>query len=244
MTANGHVSDDGVRRSRLFLADRIVFVDGLAVTNPLDTVADLGHYADADQVELALESVLRGNDPRRPDVWHQDRFTELVALAQVRGSKGRAVLLQVLRRRGDVVPTGSAAETIAAIAFRENGVVLSRQVRVRIFDRRSRLWQTYWLDFADISRRLAIEIDGRLAHNSSAAVQRDYRRDNVLSSVFTVLRFTASEVARDPAAVADAVQRRAIETPPVCGSFRTDRGFLVTPLGPGADRVDIVDPAL
>ena len=238
---SGRTRASGVRRSRLFDASRIVVIDGIAVTNLVDTIADLGHYVSDDAVEIALESILRGDDPRRPQVWHRQRLAELSALKNHPASKGRAALARVLRRRGDVGPTWSGAETLAVLAMRGVGVVLTRQVRVRIYDSRRRLVYTYWLDFADVARLIAVEIDGKLGHATAVGTQRDYRRDNVLNSVFVVLRFTASEVRKDPMVMARTVQRRLAQTPPVIGPFRTERGLQVIPCEEG---LDIIDPSL
>ena len=107
--------------------------------------------------------------------------------------------------------------------------------------RKSRLRSTFWLDFGDVSRRLAVEIDGSIGHATVSGVQRDYRRDTVLSGVFVVLRFSATEVRKDPRAVAHQVRRRVVETPPIVGPFVTSRGLRVVPT---TDGVDIYDPGL
>ena len=238
----GNIRAAGMRRSRLFDASRIVYIKGIAVTNVVDTVADLGYYVqDDDWVEIALESILRGDDPRQPDLWHCDRLSELIVIASRPGSKGYATLGRVLRRRGNVGPTYSAAETLAALGSRKVGLALQRQVRVRIFNRHHRLVYTYWLDFADIARRVAVEIDGKKGHATKEGTQRDYRRDNILGSVFTVLRYTAAEVRRDPSVMARQVQHRLDSRVPIIGPWQTKTGLQVIPCGSG---LDIIDPSL
>lgn len=57
---------------------------------------------------------------------------------------------------------------------------------------------TYYLDFADVSKRIDIEIDGS-SHRSCARVERDRRRDEILGRLgWTVIRITAAEVSQDP----------------------------------------------
>ena len=63
----------------------------------------------------------------------------------------------------------------------------------------------YVLDFACLSARIAIEIDGE-AHNRSSQPEHDKKRDSQLNAVgFAVLRFPASVVLRDVDAVVRAI---------------------------------------
>jgi very-short-patch-repair endonuclease len=210
---SGHVRDRRVMRSRVLTEHEMVDVEGLRVLSPVATVAWLGAYANVDAVELALESVLRGPDPRRPDVWNQNAMAALVQLSQQKRVPGRSELRLVLRRRGDVLPTASAAETQLALGLRAARVPLSRQVRVCVLDRRRASVGTFWLDFANVSTLLAVEVDGRIAHGTSTQIDRDYRRDNLLNSVFTIVRYSASTVRKErPAVVAD-IARRIADSP-------------------------------
>ena len=234
-----HIRDPAVRRSRTFDPARRVLVDSIPVTNLVDTIADLGRDVSLDQLEIALDSVLRGDEPKRPDIWHSERLAELQDMVSTHPRvPGRAELAVVLRRRGVVLPTGSAAETKAVIALRGANITLQRQVRVRIFDGRRRLRYTYWLDFGDIGRRVALEIDGRLGHGTADRIQRDYRRDNILNSVFVIVRFSATDVNNDVGTLVRDMQRRLSETSPTLGPFRTERGLQVTPTNLGVDVVD------
>jgi very-short-patch-repair endonuclease len=190
---------------------------------------------------MALESVLRGEDTTKPDQWHPERLRALVdEVERHPRAPGRSEARLVLRRRGDVLPTGSAAETRGDLALRAAGVRLQRQARIRVYDGRGRLRHTYWVDFADVARRLALEIDGA-HHRTAAGVRRDYRRDNVLGRAFEVCRYAADDVRRHPERFVLDVRRRLDATKPVAGPYRTDRGVLVRPNELGAD---VVDPTL
>lgn len=57
----------------------------------------------------------------------------------------------------------------------------------------------YRLDFADVRRKLGIEIDGLGYHSGQEAFQRDRERQRQLElDGWRLLRFTAQEVQRDP----------------------------------------------
>ena len=135
-------------------------------------------------------------------------------------------------------PQGARQKPRPSIALRGANITLQRQVRVRIFDGRRRLRYTYWLDFGDIGRRVALEIDGRLGHGTADRIQRDYRRDNILNSVFVIVRFSATDVNNDVGTLVRDMQRRLSETSPTLGPFRTERGLQVTPTNLGVDVVD------
>jgi very-short-patch-repair endonuclease len=82
-------------------------------------------------------------------------------------------------------------------ALRKNGYAFRRQEPFR----------GYFLDFACLSRRLAVEVDGR-RHDSADAIRHDRRRDAVLAGEgFLTLRFRAEEVRTN----LDHVMRRILE---------------------------------
>ena len=63
----------------------------------------------------------------------------------------------------------------------------------------------YIADFACLSRRLIVEIDGQ-SHDGEAAAAHDVRRDGFLGDQgFGVLRFSNADVMRDPGSVIDTI---------------------------------------
>jgi very-short-patch-repair endonuclease len=71
--------------------------------------------------------------------------------------------------------------------LRDRGFVIHRQFPLR----------GYYLDFACLSRRLAIEVDGS-QHNDDVHAEHDFIRDKILAREgFRVLRFPTSDVRRN-----------------------------------------------
>ena len=179
----------------------LVSQNGLCVTTIAQTLADLGRFVSLDHLELAVESALRGPDPTDPYTWNQKLGAELESLlATDTNSVGRRALRQVLARRPvGAMPTGSLAETVALQGFRSHGLGgLLRQPEIQVLDLKGRIRHTFYPDFADLIRGLLIEIDGIAAHSGEKLLQRDDRRQNLLQTVFQVIRFRAAVVFDDP----------------------------------------------
>lgn len=69
---------------------------------------------------------------------------------------------------------------------------------------------TYYADFACLSARLLIEIDG-IAHDMGDRPERDERRDTELTAAgWRVIRIPATEVLKDAKATADALVKHAL----------------------------------
>ncbi len=69
---------------------------------------------------------------------------------------------------------------------------------------------TYYADFACLSARLLIEIDG-IAHDMGNRPERDERRDTELAAAgWRIIRIPATEVLKDAKATADALVKRAL----------------------------------
>ena len=185
----------------------VVRVDGLRVTSIERTLADLGRFLAADQLEFAVEHALRGEDRRRPDIWNEALLTRLLAIPSTSRRPGLSALRIVLVRRGTQRPTGSYAETEAAQGLRKAGVVLVRQPTILIFSADGRLLHRFFPDFADLVRGLLVEINGRAGHIGDDNIDRDDRRLNELSRTFQILRFSARQVHRDPVGVARSIGR-------------------------------------
>ena len=207
-------------------AHQVTGVDGLRVTTVARTLLDVGRFADADTVELALQHALRGNDQRRPDLWNEP----LLLALQTAAANGRVPksLRIAIARQGVQRPTGSYAETITGQGHREaGGVELLRQPSVEIRLPNGRVHRRYFPDFADFLRGLLIEIDGRAGHEGDDNVDRDDQRQNLLVAGFRVLRFHARRVLADPVEVGRTIERvRA--TLPLRMSPHAEPGVVVT----------------
>jgi very-short-patch-repair endonuclease len=225
-----------VARSRTLGPDDIVIIDGIPTTTVGRTLLDLGARTTMADLEIALESALRGPDPKRPDVWHQDLLSALeqrASDAPQRAGTGLGMLRALLRhRRPDARPTGSRAETIALQELRSAGFHAYTQARIRIVTERNML--TYWADLADLDRALVIEIDG-LEHHASAQAQaqdRDHRRQNIVTEALTLLRAGATAFMADPDPMVTTVMRRRSRMQPTADNW-TQGAFQVKSTGDG-----------
>ncbi|WP_068875963.1 MULTISPECIES: endonuclease domain-containing protein [unclassified Phenylobacterium] len=96
--------------------------------------------------------------------------------------------------------------------LREQGFAFRRQFPFR----------GYFLDFACLSYRLVIEVDGG-QHNEERQAEHDAVRDRILERHgFRVLRFTAGEVRRNLGSVMDRVACALEEIPRAKGEGRTE----------------------
>ena len=172
---------------------------GIAVTNPLRTLVDLGAVLDKAQVEDALDRAL------------VSRLVTIAgaegALSEVsrRGRRGAGVLRAVLdgRALGDERPD-SLLEPRMARLLRAHGFPSA------VFQHPVTLDGGFVAnpDFAYPDRRIAIEVDGFESHSTPRALQADLDRQNLLvAGGWTVLRFTWADVVRRPNKVASAVAR-------------------------------------
>ena len=189
----------------------VVFINGLRVTSVVATLADLGRIVGPDELEFAVEHALRGDDRRKPDVWNTDLLKDLQRRASERNLPSLRTLRVVLDRRGDQRPCGSYAETLIAQAMRRRSISLTRQPTVVVYNGRQK--RSYFPDFADLRRRILIEIDGAIGHAGDEKWERDDRRQNDLVRGFRVVRFHARKVLADPDAVADEIGRLLSVTP-------------------------------
>ena len=216
-------------RSRTLTSNDVTTTGGYAVTSVARTLGDLGRFVRADTVEAALNSALRGPNRMRPDIWDEELLEEVRSLCRSRTTRrGIATLRTVLDRRGSVRPTGSYPETVLLIAARRRGVELEPQINVHITSVDQRQPRNFFPDLAVLEVLLDIEIEGVEGHSGAERIDRDARRQNLLSQGFDVLRFQAGRVLADPDGCAAEIQRRVVElrrSPP-----------------PQAARVRVVDP--
>ena len=177
---------------------------GLTVTNKVRTLLDLGRFAAADELELALESALRSK-PTTPHEWDRKLLAELTGRAAPGAGNhpGRSVLRTVLARRpAGARATGSFAETKAIQALRGAGLgELVRQPSIRFVTARGSVLRTLYPDFGDFATGMLIEIDGATAHGTGDALRRDLRRQNELTDAFDVVRYAAVDVLSNPSGI-------------------------------------------
>lgn len=110
-----------------------------------------------------------------------------------RGRRGIAALRELLAERDDPALTRSYLEDRLLQLCREASLP-PPAVNVRV--------ASFEVDFAWSEQRLIVETDGRAAHTTASAFERDRLRDQRLAvGGWRVVRFTYRQLARDPAAV-------------------------------------------
>jgi very-short-patch-repair endonuclease len=197
------VREPSVHRSGTIVEEHRTRIQDIACTTVVRTLVDLGRYLSADQVEMALESALRG-DPRDPHVWNQQMLRVLTEWPSSPRIPGHGVLREVLARRAQgAVPTASGAETLLLQILRRSGLdrLVLRQPFVDVFASGGRRISGY-PDFLFWEAGLAIEVDGKAWHTGNANNTRDNRRENVLGAGLRVLRYTGTQVRSEPDFVA------------------------------------------
>lgn len=176
---------------------------GIPTTDPMRVLVDLGKVVGAAELEDALDRAL---ERKLLGVEGVERAMERLAR---RGRTGVGLLRQVLDERalGTDRPD-SLMEPRMARLLRAHGLPPAAFQHVVRDDGRF----VAKVDFAYPAIRLAIEVDGRLAHASPRQFQRDLERQNELVTLgWTVIRFTWHDVVRRPAHVASVV-KAAIES--------------------------------
>jgi len=188
-----------VHRSSDLTSAMVCRRNGIAVTNALRTIVDLGAVLPGNLVEDALDRAL----VRRLVTV---RAVEL-ALNRVGrpGRNGAGVLRQVLNERalGSARPDSLLEPRMARVLVAAGLPPAEFQYQVRnggVFVGR--------VDFAYPQQRLALEVDGFEAHATPDAMQRDHDRQNLLVDAgWSIRRFTWVDVVQRPWKVADGVRR-------------------------------------
>ncbi len=165
-------------------------VDGIPCTTATRTCVDLGAVMDDDVVERVFECAVR-----RGLTTPEYAARRAKALTR-KGRAGPATLLRVLARRQERA-NGSDLETRFEQLCRAAGIRgLARQVPIGPFV----------VDFADLGRRVVVELDGLATHATGKALQVDLRRQNYLVlEGWSLLRFTWEDVTQRQASVAAAL---------------------------------------
>lgn len=168
--------------------------DGIPVTSPARTLIDLATVANERRLEAAVNAADKLDliDP-------QSLRAELTARP---GQPGVPALRRLLDARTFRL-TDSELERRFLRLVRSAGLPLP-QTGVRLHG--------FTVDFLWPELGLVVETDGLRYHRTAAQQERDRRRDQVLvARGFTVLRFTHSQVAREPdevvAALAEVAER-------------------------------------
>lgn len=185
---------EGVRcyRSRTLSPTDVTVRTGIPVTIVERTLVDVGRFwSDAD-VEVALESAFRrGLSTTTAVAMYLSRTSPRVP--------GRRVLARVLRRRDAGKPSGSPAEVRLEQALRAAGVpVPCRQFRLDVGQGGVVVIDKAWPDL-----RVGLEVDGYDYHGGRLAHAEDLERQNSIVRVgWLLLRYSGSQVRRDPMAIA------------------------------------------
>jgi very-short-patch-repair endonuclease len=158
--------------------------DGLILTSPARTIADLAATRPRVEVERAWAEA---------QVLRLLRPSELAAAVRP-GRRGAALLARLV---GEPEPTRSELERAMMAALRAAGLPLPH-VNVRV--------GPYLVDFLWSGPRVVVETDGWAAHGHRGAFERDRMRDATLQARgYAVLRFTWRQVRNEPVRVAVAI---------------------------------------
>lgn len=172
--------------------DEIVTVDDITVTSPTRTVADLGRRASLIEAVAIIEHALHRRLITRG---HLARW-----ISTHRGFKGVRQLQKALELSNSAAE--SPMETRLRLLLTSHGLPCP-DVQANLFDATS-----VFLGRADLyypSARLVIEYDGVTHRTRMAADNR--RQNRLLEAGYRLLRFTAFDVIRTPAAVVGQVER-------------------------------------
>lgn len=171
-------------RARLGAEDVVRIEGGLAVTSPLRTVADVERRYGCVAAVIAAESAVRRGLVVPGDVGNVLRPTT-VALVEPASQSPLETTIRLLLHHGGI------RHLVAQYAVWDDQVGCMR-----------------YIDLADPTRLVAIEADGRTAHDDPDALYVDRQRQNVLVlGGWVVLRFTWSDVRRRPGYVLATVRR-------------------------------------
>jgi hypothetical protein len=226
---------NGVLRSRTLLPTDATFVDALRVTTKARTLMDLGRVVDAAKLEYAVESGLRGPDPKKPWEWDRALLQELQdRTIRIYPNTGADVLRTVLMRRPDgAPPTGSYAETSMVQGLRSVGLgSASRQCLIRFFDPNGELHRWFYVDFMLIRHLFGIEVNGAGPRNGATMTKDDVIRLNLLQRILRVHVVAGADAGKFK--VASEI-RALIEAEPIRQFPVEVRGYLLRQTANGID---------
>jgi REase_MTES_1575 len=182
-----------VRYSELRGGDVVVW-NGIPVTSPVRTAFDLARRCRLEEAVAAVDALLQVCDLTVDEIvayanedrlrWHGVRRLDTVLTHASRGAESP----MESRLRLTLLGAGLPEPVLQHSVHDESGNHVAR------------------LDLAYIEPRLGIEYDGE-HHWTSEAIQKDLRRQNALRALgWTLLRFTADDVLRNPSLVTSQVR--------------------------------------
>jgi hypothetical protein len=200
---NHHARSGGIYRTRNLPQTDVCLIGGYPTTTLARTLLDLGRILTAFELELAVESALRGPNPGKPAEWNRALLDELwLRVSPIRSKTGAALLHRILRQRPTGCrPTGSYAEAEYLFGIRPFGFgEIWRQSDVRIFNPDGNLERWLYPDFMLPLRLLIAEINGAGSRGGATMTQGDVARMNVLLRAFRVHVVAASDAGKRRAA--------------------------------------------
>jgi very-short-patch-repair endonuclease len=168
--------------------DEWSMVDGIPVTTPARTLADLAGVVGSRELELAVARA------EREGLVSGECLSGM--LRRYRNRAGARVLRAVLQRRGGPALTRSEAED-RFLSLVRTAALPPPETNVRI--------GSYEIDFLWRSEGIAVEIDGYRHHSSKPRFESDRRKDTwLLAGGIKVIRLSWQQITRD--GIATAVQ--------------------------------------
>jgi very-short-patch-repair endonuclease len=166
--------------------------DGLRVTTPARTIADLAPMLAQRPLRLLIE---RAQDLRRFDP------------AAIRAHLSRHPARPGSRPLLDLLDLLAPDEDGARSHLERLFLRLVRAARLPPPEVNTRIAGAE-RDFAWPDRRLVVEVDGHAYHSSRAAKRRDHRRDRALTTLgWRPIRFSYEDIALEPSEVTDELRR-------------------------------------
>jgi len=184
----------------LTAADRARF-GVIPVTSKARTLIDLGAVAPPDRVEEAFDGAERGGLRRQ---YVETRYESLRAP----GRNGIGTMTQIMRGRiaTERIPRSVLERRMRRLLTNAGLPLPVGRHLVQVSN-----GSKYEIDFAYVSRRIGIEVDGHGSHATRRERAADHARANdLVAAGWTLRRFTYEQVIRDPATVA-ATLRIALE---------------------------------
>lgn len=187
-----------VSRSRTLHANEVTEVAGLRTTSAARTLLDLAPRSSVGQLAELAAAAIRLRHCRL------DRIEDV--LADHPGARGRARLVAAVRLLGDDGAKARAEVEIAAVAALLEAGLPRPEIAFHVRDGKGRFIAE--VDLAYPTWRLALEIDGYRWHSTPARKRADESRQNrLILAGWTVLRFSAEVVRRQPRILVDTVAR-------------------------------------
>jgi len=187
-----------VARSRTLHSDEVIEISGLRTTSAARTLLDLAPRSSAELLAELAAAAIRLRHCRL------DHLEDVLAAHP--GARGRARLVTAVQLLGDDGAKARAEVEIAAVAALLEAGLPRPQIAFRVRDGSGHLIAE--VDLAYPMWRLALEIDGYRWHSTPAQKRADETRQNqLILAGWTVLRFSAEVVRRNPRTLVDTVAR-------------------------------------